>query len=163
MPASAILRNIPLAVLTNSNITPVFWSTRWWSTTRISGASTSPGVKRCGIIAWREITFATTRNLRWSWHEITRGLCLRQTKVCRATCKTARWCPAFSNPMNGGWIWWLSSVNGNTSLAGPVCAGWNAAWNSPPACSVAATAAWTSGGKRRLMIEIKVMHPAGHA
>ncbi len=46
------------------------------------------------------------------------GLCLRQTKVCRATCKTARWCPAFSNPMNGGWIWWLSSVNGNTSPGG---------------------------------------------
>lgn len=44
----------------------------------------------------KEITFATTRNLRWSWHEITWGLCLRQTKVCRATCKTARWCPAFS-------------------------------------------------------------------
>lgn len=46
------------------------------------------------------------------------GLCLRQTKVCRAICKTARWCPAFSTRMNGGWIWWLSSVNGNTSLAG---------------------------------------------
>lgn len=117
MPASAILRNIPLAVLTNSNITPVFWSTRWWSTTRISGASTSPGVKRCGIIAWREITFATTRNLRWSWHEIT-GIVFAPDKVCRATCKTARWCPAFSTRMNGGWIWWLSSVNGNTNTAG---------------------------------------------
>lgn len=71
----------------------------------------------------KEITFAITRNRRWSWHEITQGLCLRQTKVCRAICKTARWCPAFSPRMNGGWIWWLSSVNGNTSLAGPVCAG----------------------------------------
>ncbi|STI82035.1 LysR family transcriptional regulator [Escherichia coli] len=39
-------------------------------------------------------------------------VCARQ-KCAERPAKTARWCPAFSTRMNGGWIWWLSSVNGN--------------------------------------------------
>lgn len=53
----------------------------------------------------KEITFAITRNRRWSWHEITWGLCLRQTKVCRAICKTARWCL-----LSAPYEWWLDLV-----------------------------------------------------
>lgn len=47
-------------------------------------------------------------------------------------------------------------------LVGLVCVGWNVVWNLLLVCLVVVIVVWISGGKWRLMIEIKVMYLVGY-
>ncbi len=79
MPASAILRNIPLAVLTNSN-TLLYFDRLDDDRRREYLALQVAGSKEVRDYRVKGNYVCDKRNLRWSWHEITWGLCLRQTK-----------------------------------------------------------------------------------
>lgn len=53
----------------------------------------------------KEITFATTRNLRWSWHEIT-GIVFAPDKSVQSDLQDGTLVPCFQQPYE----WWLDLV-----------------------------------------------------
>ncbi len=78
MPASAILRNIPLAVR-RTRTSLLYFDRLDDDRRREIWRFNVAGSKEVRDYRVKGNTFATTRNLRWSWHEITWGLfCARQ-------------------------------------------------------------------------------------